>query len=92
MTQDQLLYVCLGQATLLIGILIKMLWQGNKSEIVALKEDIKSNSTVTNLNTLAVQKLTVPMESVAEKLDMVGELRRDVDKIGESLRRDRKNH
>lgn len=86
MSQDQLLYVCLGQAGLIIAFLIKTLWQGNKSEMKDLKQSILVNSNVTNQNTIAVTKLTVQMESVVEKLDIVGELRRDVDKMGASMR------
>ena len=37
-------------------------------------------------NTLALTKLTIKMEYLEKKLDEVGEIRRDVDKLGAKVR------
>lgn len=86
MNQEHILYVVIGQAALVIGFLLKTLWSGSKSEMNELKEALKENSGVTVKNTLASEILTIRVTSLESKFDEVGELRRDVQNIGATVR------
>lgn len=77
---------CATHVALVIGFLVKEIWGGSKANFKELKEAFQKNSEITIKNTVAVEILTVQLEGVEKKLDEVGELRRDVDKMGASLR------
>jgi len=90
-----LIYAIVGfaatQAAIVIGFLIKAVWGGNKAHVTdlltELKVALKANSQVTNDNTVAVKVLTYRIETVEERLSEVKELRKDLNDLGDSVRK-----
>lgn len=89
--EHSITFVIAGQGIAIIVLLIKAVWGNNTNNVRDLKAALKENSVATHQNTLSITKLMVTMEGVEDKLDVVGELRRDVDRIGEKLRKPRGN-
>ena len=88
---ENLLEIAIGLAGTCVGFLIKEVFNNNKKELKSLTLLLDKTIDTLTKTTLACEILTVRLDAIDKKLDEVGELRRDVDKMGASLRADRNN-
>jgi hypothetical protein len=86
-----LIYAIIGfaatQAAAVIFLLAKELLGSKKSEFKRLEDALTKNTDQTVKNTVAVEVLTYKVADVSRQLEEVGELRRDVGKMGETIRK-----
>lgn len=88
---SSLLEVAVGLGGTCVGFLINEIFKNNKKDLKDLKQSIdKCIETVTK-NTIISEVLAVRIDNVDKKLDEVGELRRDVDRLGANIRSERNN-
>lgn len=84
--EHNLLEIAVGLAGTCVGFLIKEIFNNNKKELKNLTHLLDRTMDSLTKNTLACEILTVRLDAVDKKLDEVGELRRDVDRMGAKLR------
>ena len=86
MEPSNLVEVCIGLAGTTVGFLINEIFKNNKKELKSLDKHLDKCIEAVTKNTLACEILSVRLDNIDKKLDEVGELRRDVDKMGAKLR------
>ena len=74
------------QVVLFFTWLLKQVWGGIKKKDEQADKQIGELTAATQLNTLAVTKLTVQMQQAFDLLSRIPELERDIAKMGESYR------
>lgn len=79
MEMDPKLTFAAGVMATVVFALIKEVWSSNKSEIKSLRNSIQQA-------TLAIQALTIEMRFVHEKLEVIPEMKKDLDGLGEKVR------
>lgn len=83
---EMMLDSVIGLAGAFVGFLLREIFNANKKSVKDLSKTLEKTNEILQKNTIACELLAMRLDHVDKKLDEVGELRRDVDKMGASLR------
>ena len=78
--------ILLGGAGALLGFLMKLVWDRFRGDSEKAESKLDKLTNALQENTLAISRLEVKMELMTKAIDLVPELERDLNKLGQKIR------